>query len=56
LEASFAQYPSDRCYELAAILLRTLHEHAELAPEEKRACLDYLVPVIVRRSATVAAN
>jgi hypothetical protein len=55
LEASFAQYPSDRCYELAAILLRTLREHAELAPEEKRACLDYLVPVI-RRSGTVAAN
>lgn len=56
LEASFAQYPSDRCHELAAILLRTLHEHGEMAPEERRACLDYLVPVIVRRSGTVAAN
>lgn len=56
LEASFAQYPSDRCYELAAILLRTLHEHVEMAPDERRACLDYLLPVIVRRSGTVAAN
>jgi hypothetical protein len=56
LEASFAQYPSDRCYELAAILLRTIREHAEWAPEEKRACLDHLVPVIIRRSGTVAAN
>lgn len=56
LEASFSQYPSDRCYELAAILLRTLREHSEMTPEEKRACLDYLVPVIIRRSGTVAAN
>lgn len=56
LEASFAEYPSDRCYELAAILLRTVHEHAEIAPEARRSLLEHLAPVIVRRSATVAVN
>jgi len=56
LEASFSQYPSARCYELAAILLRTLNEHTKINGEARRTCLEHLVPVIVRRSGTVAAN
>lgn len=56
LEASFTEYPSDRCYELAAILLRTLHERAEINHEARRSLLEHLAPVIVRRSATVAVN
>ncbi|MBL7850571.1 MAG: hypothetical protein JNN04_06685 [Cyclobacteriaceae bacterium] len=56
LEASFARYPSERCHEMAAILLRTLHEHPEVAPDTRRACLEHLLPVIARPSGNVAAS
>lgn len=56
LEASFAQYPTPRCHELAAILLRTLRERTDLDLDTRRTMMEHLAPVIVRRSETVAAN
>jgi hypothetical protein len=56
LEKSFSQYPSARCYELAAILLRTLNEHTKMDSHVRQACLEHLGPVIIRRSGAVASN
>lgn len=56
LEKSFSQYPSARCYELAAIILRTLNEQTKLDSHVRQACLEHLGPVIIRRSGAVASN
>jgi hypothetical protein len=56
LEKSFSQYPSARCYELAAILLRTVNEHAGIDLHVRQTCIEHLGPVIIRRSGAVASN
>lgn len=54
LEASFAFQVSERSDELGDLLIRTLVVRRDVTLELRRACMEHLMPLVVRRSGRVA--
>lgn len=54
LEAAHALYATGRCYELSEILVKTLVARRDVPFELRRACMEHLMPLLVRSSGQVA--
>lgn len=54
LEEAHALYATGRCYELSDILVRTLVARKDVSFEVRRACMEHLMPMLVRTSGQVA--
>lgn len=56
LEEAHSLYATGRCFELGDILVRTLVTRKDVTSEMRRACMEHLLPLIVRASDPVATS
>lgn len=55
LEEAHSLYATGRCYELSDILVKTLVARKDVSFELRRACMEHLMPMLLRSSGQVAA-
>jgi len=54
LEVAHGLYATGRCYELSDILVKTLVTRKDISFELRRACMEHLMPLLIRSSGQVA--